>query len=107
MRNWTSLEEGDALRFGREDHRIDVLETPGHSPGSVTFSVGGVLVSGDVLFAGSVGRTDLPGGDHATLMRSIRERLLAFPDSTPVYPGHGPSSTIGEERANNPFLRGL
>ena len=97
------LAEGDVFSFaGRE---IRVLETPGHSPGSVTFDIDGLLISGDVLFAGSIGRTDLPGGDHELLMRSIQERLFVYSDKTAVYPGHGPNTTIGREKRQNPFFR--
>jgi hydroxyacylglutathione hydrolase len=88
---------------------IDVLFTPGHSPGHVTYSVPGeqALFSGDVLFQGSIGRTDLPGGNTATLMRTLAELLDALPDETSVYPGHMGVTTIGRERATNPFLREL
>jgi glyoxylase-like metal-dependent hydrolase (beta-lactamase superfamily II) len=98
------LEEGDVFEFGAGRIRIEVIETPGHSPGGVTFVAEGALFSGDALFQGSIGRTDLPGGDYETLIRSIRERLLVFPDETPVYSGHGPPTTVGEERRGNPFL---
>jgi glyoxylase-like metal-dependent hydrolase (beta-lactamase superfamily II) len=98
------LAGGQTLDFAGGRIAIRVIETPGHSPGSVTFDAGGILLSGDVLFQSSIGRTDLPGGDHETLLRSIRERLLVFPDATLVYPGHGPPTTIGRERAVNPFL---
>ncbi|HEY5055758.1 MAG TPA: MBL fold metallo-hydrolase [Acidobacteriaceae bacterium] len=83
-----------------------VLHTPGHTQGSVCLYLPGhsLLLAGDTLFAGSVGRTDLPGGDTATLLRSIHHKLLALPDATVVIPGHGPSTTIGDERATNPFL---
>jgi hydroxyacylglutathione hydrolase len=83
-----------------------ILHTPGHTQGSVCLYLPeqGLLLAGDTLFAGSVGRTDLPGGDTATLLRSIHQKLLALPDSTVVVPGHGPNTTIGEERATNPFL---
>jgi hydroxyacylglutathione hydrolase len=86
---------------------IDVLFTPGHSPGHVTFSIPDehVLLSGDVLFAGSIGRTDLPGGDAPTLMASIAELVERFPPETTVYPGHMGITTIGREQATNPFLR--
>jgi len=86
--------------------QIDVLFTPGHSPGHVTYSVPAedAVFSGDVLFAGSVGRTDLPGGDHATLMRTLGTLVDALPDETVVYPGHMGTTTIGRERATNPFL---
>ena len=88
---------------------IDVLFTPGHSPGHVTYSVPSehAIFSGDVLFAGSVGRTDLPGGDAATLMRSLASLVEALPDETVVYPGHMGNTTIGRERATNPFLAQL
>ena len=98
------LSEGSAFVFGRDPHRVDVLETPGHTPGGVTLRVASKVFVGDALFAGSIGRTDLPGGDHDTLMRSIRARLLALPDETEVYSGHGPATTIGSERRTNPFL---
>ncbi len=100
------LTEGDVFSFGKEPIEIRVFETPGHSPGGVSFDIGGVLIVGDTLFAGSIGRTDLPGGDGPTLMRSIRERLLVYPDETRVYAGHGPPTTIGAERRSNPFLIG-
>lgn len=98
------LEDGDELLFG--ESRMRVLFTPGHSPGEVCFYVEEkhVLIAGDVLFRGSIGRTDLPGGDYSTLIRSIQDRLLVLPDETEVFPGHGPPTTIGEERHNNPFL---
>jgi glyoxylase-like metal-dependent hydrolase (beta-lactamase superfamily II) len=86
--------------------RFEVRFVPGHSPGSVAFVGEGVALVGDVLFAGSVGRVDLPGGDGATLLASIRDELLILPDHTVVYPGHGPETTIGRERATNPFLTG-
>jgi hydroxyacylglutathione hydrolase len=88
---------------------IDVLFTPGHSPGHVSFSIPEheLLLSGDVLFAGSVGRTDLPGGDHATLLSSIATLLNTLPDETRVLPGHMGATTLGRERATNPFLHEL
>jgi glyoxylase-like metal-dependent hydrolase (beta-lactamase superfamily II) len=84
----------------------EILHTPGHTQGSVCLYLPekNLLLAGDTLFAGSVGRTDLPGGDGPTLIRSIRDRLLPLPDSTVVVPGHGPETTIGEERESNPFL---
>jgi hydroxyacylglutathione hydrolase len=84
------------------------LFTPGHAPGHLAFYVEseGLVLSGDALFAGSVGRVDLPGGSMEVLMRSIEERLLTLPDETVVYSGHGPETTIGNERAHNPFLQG-
>jgi glyoxylase-like metal-dependent hydrolase (beta-lactamase superfamily II) len=86
---------------------IDVISTPGHSPGHVTYAVGGALLSGDVLFQGSVGRVDLPGGDWPTLERSIEGLLRAFPADTTVYPGHMGVTTLGRERDTNPFLSEL
>ncbi|MEA2314243.1 MAG: hydroxyacylglutathione hydrolase [Solirubrobacteraceae bacterium] len=86
---------------------IDVIFTPGHSPGHVTYAVGGALLSGDVLFQGSVGRVDLPGGDWPTLERSIEGLLRAFPADTTVYPGHMGVTTLGRERDTNPFLSEL
>ncbi|HET7478928.1 MAG TPA: MBL fold metallo-hydrolase [Rubrobacteraceae bacterium] len=88
--------------------RLRALYTPGHAPGHLAFyeENEGFVLSGDALFAGSVGRVDLPGGSMEVLMRSIEERLMTLPDETLVYSGHGPRTTIGEERAHNPFLRG-
>ncbi len=101
------LEEDTTLPLGEEDS-VRVLFTPGHSPGSVCFysEKDGWVIGGDVLFTGSIGRTDLPGGHHDTLLESIRTQLLPLPDDTRVYPGHGPSTTIGAERRNNPWLQG-
>lgn len=100
-------EPGQRLTVGGLE--IIVHPTPGHSPGGVCLEVreGGTtqLFVGDTLFAGSIGRTDLPGGDYDTLIRSIRTVLFAFPDPTPVHSGHGPSTTIGEERRTNPYLQ--
>lgn len=88
--------------------RLRALYTPGHAPGHLAFyeENAGIVLSGDALFAGSVGRVDLPGGNMEVLMKSIQERLLTLPDETLVYSGHGPRTTIGEERAHNPFLGG-
>jgi hydroxyacylglutathione hydrolase len=100
---------GQAIAFGHYDARPH--HTPGHCPGGVCLQVGrrgaaGThLFVGDTLFAGSIGRTDLPGGDHATLIRSIRTVLFPFGDDAEVFPGHGPATTIGQERRTNPFLR--
>ncbi len=98
------LEEGDEIRFG--DHRFVVLFTPGHSPGSISYYCAGqqFVLSGDVLFRQGIGRADLPGGDYDTLIRSIRDKLFTLPDDTVVYSGHGPLTTIGYEKLNNPFL---
>jgi hydroxyacylglutathione hydrolase len=86
---------------------IDVIFTPGHSPGHVSYSIDDVLLSGDVLFQGSIGRTDLPGGDHATLLGSIATLLSTLPGETRVLPGHMGTTTLGRERATNPFLHEL
>jgi hydroxyacylglutathione hydrolase len=88
--------------------RFEALYTPGHAPGHLAFyeESEAFVVSGDTVFAGSIGRTDLPGGSTELLMRSIEEKLLTLPDETRVCPGHGPETTIGEERTNNPFLKG-
>lgn len=94
----------DGEEVGLPGIEARALLTPGHSPGSVTFATPGGLISGDVLFAGSVGRTDLPMCDESALYRSIRDRLFAYPDSTPVLPGHGPVTTVGQERRHNPFV---
>jgi hydroxyacylglutathione hydrolase len=100
------LEDEEVLEVG--GLRLKSLYTPGHAPGHLAFYLAdeGLVLSGDALFAGSIGRTDLFGGDMDLLMRSINERLLTLPDETRVLPGHGPETTIGEERANNPFLGG-
>jgi glyoxylase-like metal-dependent hydrolase (beta-lactamase superfamily II) len=95
---------GEAARVG--GLTFTVRHTPGHSPGSVSLVGEGVAFAGDVLFQGSIGRTDLPGGDHQTLIDSIERELLVLPDSTIVYSGHGPQTTIGAERRTNPFLSG-
>lgn len=86
---------------------LKVLETPGHAPGHVCFVGEDFAIVGDCLFAGSIGRTDLPGGDYDLLMRSIRDKLLTLPDEMKIYPGHGPPTTIGQERRTNPFLIGF
>jgi glyoxylase-like metal-dependent hydrolase (beta-lactamase superfamily II) len=98
------LTDGQVLPIG--ELRAAVIATPGHSPGGVGFYLEseGVLFSGDTLFAGGIGRTDLPGGSLAELMKSIRQRLLVLPPHTRVYPGHGPATTIDEEKRTNPFL---
>ncbi len=101
----TYIEDGDAVKIG--NGTLHVLHVPGHSKGSVALydREGGYVIVGDALFYGSIGRTDLPGGDMDELLESIREKLLALPDDTVVYPGHGPATTIGRERMYNPFLR--
>jgi hydroxyacylglutathione hydrolase len=97
----------DGLKIGLESARAQVIHTPGHTPGSVClyFPEHNLLLAGDTLFAGSIGRTDLPGGDGRQILRSIRDRLLILPDGTRVLPGHGTETTIGEERQSNPFLQ--
>ncbi len=97
------LHEGDRLRVGR--HEFDVIETPGHAPGHVVIHGHGMAFVGDCLFAGSIGRTDLPLGNGAELARSL-ERISGLGDATVVYPGHGPVTTIGREKVSNPFLNG-
>jgi glyoxylase-like metal-dependent hydrolase (beta-lactamase superfamily II) len=97
------LEEGKEVRFGT--YRLAVLHTPGHSPGGVCLHSPGVVFSGDTLFAGSIGRTDLPGGSYEDLIDGVRKKLFCMEDDTRVYPGHGPTSTIGQEKRYNPFFR--
>ena len=99
----------DGQRIAVGDLMAEVIETPGHSPGGccLHFADQGIIVVGDTLFRQSIGRTDLPGGDMPTLLQSIRQRLFTLPDETVVYPGHGPATTIGEEKATNPFVRSL
>ena len=100
------LSEGDSVSVGSLG--FDVLHAPGHSPGSVVFMSRDARLAlvGDVVFQGSVGRTDLPGGNHAQLIRAIREKVLPLGDDVAFIPGHGPTGTLGEERASNPFLQG-
>jgi glyoxylase-like metal-dependent hydrolase (beta-lactamase superfamily II) len=105
-----TLDDGATLDLAGITLRVD--HTPGHTPGSVVFSTATtqgdeVILAGDTLFAGSIGRTDLPGGDYAQMMRSLRDKLLTRDDAAHVLPGHGPTTTIGRERASNPFLQGL
>jgi glyoxylase-like metal-dependent hydrolase (beta-lactamase superfamily II) len=96
--------DGDSIHFGSSELRV--LHTPGHTEGSVCFVAEGLAFTGDTLFAGGVGRTDLEGGSYDNLMLSLREKLFTLPDSTVIYPGHGPSSTIGDERVHNPWVAG-
>ena len=98
------LKEGDSISLGED--QLEVLETPGHSPGSVSFYCRkqDFVISGDVLFQRSIGRTDIPGGDFSKLLSSIRRKLLVLPDQTKVYSGHGAVTTVGEEKKYNPFL---
>jgi len=97
------LHDGDVVRVG--EVKLRVLHTPGHSRGGISLLSDNVIFCGDTLFAGSIGRCDLPGGSGKELMRSIKNRLLILLDHVKVYPGHGPATTIGEERRNNPFLQ--
>jgi hydroxyacylglutathione hydrolase len=98
------LSEGEIVKFGNQE--LECLFVPGHAPGHVVFFHRNTLscIGGDTLFQGSVGRTDLPGGDTQTLMNAIRDKLLTLPDEVVVYPGHGPATTIGEEKLHNPFV---
>jgi hydroxyacylglutathione hydrolase len=103
-----TLTDGEVLHIAGLDITVD--HAPGHTEGSVMFrmphdEVPEICLSGDVLFAGSIGRTDLPGGDHGAMLRSLREKVLSLGDETVVLPGHGPQTTIGQERASNPFLQ--
>jgi len=97
------LKDGDRIDVG--DLHFEVLHTPGHSSGGICLLGHGVVFSGDTLFNFGIGRTDFPGCSHERLMESIREKLMVLPDETIVYPGHGPSTTIGDERQGNPFLQ--
>ena len=97
------LREGDTIKFGETELRV--IHTPGHSAGGVCFIGDGIIFTGDTLFAGSIGRTDFPGGSEAVLMKNIVDKLMPFPDETRFFSGHGPSSTIGAERKYNPFVR--
>ncbi len=99
------IKEGVDIKIGEDV--LEVLFTPGHSPGSVSFyhEAGGFVIGGDVLFYGSIGRSDLPGGDYDTLINSIQTKLFTLPDDTKVYSGHGPMTTVGFEKMNNPFVK--
>jgi len=100
------IKEGDIIKFGYSE--LNVLHVPGHTAGSLVFynSAEGFAIVGDVLFKGSIGRTDLPGGDYDTLISQVKSKLLSLENGIVVYPGHGPDTTIAEERSNNPFLSG-
>jgi len=99
------LVTGDSLPFGT--FALEVLATPGHSPGSLSFKVGNHLFTGDTLMAGRIGRVDLPGSSPQQMAMSLHANLMTLPDNTVVYPGHGPNTTIGAERIQNPYLRGV
>lgn len=96
------IDDGDKISFGKEI--LTVLYTPGHTPGGISLAAPGLVFTGDALFAGSIGRTDLPGGSYQTLIKSIKEKIMTLDDETIVYPGHGPVSKVGFERRTNPFL---
>lgn len=98
------LAQGDKLEFG--SCVLEVFDTPGHTPGGICLYGHGILFAGDTLFQRSIGRSDLPGGNHDQLIKSIQTKLLALPDVTRVLPGHGPETTISEERVHNPWLQG-
>jgi len=97
-----TIDEGDEISFG--NHTLSVLHTPGHTPGGVSLHTDGHVFVGDTLFAGSIGRTDFPGGDFNTLKASIQDKLFRLKDEAVVYTGHGPETTIGQERQHNPFV---
>lgn len=97
-----TLKEGDLIELGTLS--IKVLDTPGHTAGGICLDINGVLFCGDTLFNSSIGRTDLPGGSYRQILKSIREKILIYPDNTKVFPGHGPPTTVGDERRYNPFL---
>jgi glyoxylase-like metal-dependent hydrolase (beta-lactamase superfamily II) len=96
--------EGDVVTLADQEFRV--LHTPGHTPGHVAFVCGRLAFVGDLIFAGSIGRTDLPGGSHADLLRAVREKIFTLPDETILFPGHGPATTVGEEKRTNPFFTG-
>lgn len=97
------LKDGDTLKFG--GHTMTVIETPGHTPGGICLLVENDIFTGDTLFAGSIGRTDLAGGDYDTIIHSIKSKLMSLADTVAVHPGHGPGSTINREKLMNPFMR--
>ena len=97
------LADGDEISVGGS--QIAVLHTPGHSKGGVCFVTDAGVFCGDTIFAGSVGRTDFPGGSHYDLVQSIKGRLMVLDDDTPLYPGHGPATSVGKERMSNPFIQ--
>ena len=102
----TFLQDKEIIEFG--GHKIEAIFAPGHSPGHLCYYIADqkILIGGDVLFQNSIGRTDLPGGDHQTLLDSIKNRIYTLPEDVEVYPGHGPTTTIGFEKKTNPFVRG-
>lgn len=100
------LEEGDSLELDEIDFKL--IEVPGHSPGHIMFYVAKekIMIGGDVLFKESIGRTDLPGGNHDDLLQNIQNKVYTLPEDVTIYPGHGPTTTIGHEKAHNPFVKG-
>ena len=100
------LQDGDVIKIGNTVE-LEVIHTPGHSPGGICLKTGDIIFVGDTLFQGSIGRTDFPGGSHTQLIKNIKERLLCFDDEVVCYPGHGPATTIGFERQYNPFYKTL
>jgi glyoxylase-like metal-dependent hydrolase (beta-lactamase superfamily II) len=98
------LDDGDKVKVG--GFELEVLHTPGHSPGGISLFTDKMIFTGDALFCGGIGRTDFPGASHTQLLSSIKEKILTKPDDTVVYSGHGPDTTIGEEKRNNPWIRG-
>jgi glyoxylase-like metal-dependent hydrolase (beta-lactamase superfamily II) len=97
------LNDADTIAMG--EHQIKVLHTPGHTPGCICLLLGKYLISGDTLFEMSIGRTDFPCGSHSQIISSIKDKLFVLPEDTVVFPGHGPRTSIGMEKLNNPFLR--
>jgi hydroxyacylglutathione hydrolase len=98
------LDDGDKVEVG--GFELEVLHTPGHSPGGISLFVDKIIFTGDALFCEGIGRSDLPGASHTQLLESIKNKILLKPDDTVVYPGHGPETTIGDEKRNNPWIRG-
>lgn len=97
------LKDGDKLTLGKST--VEIIYTPGHTPGGISIKIDNCIFTGDTLFAGSVGRTDFAGGSYEEIIHSVNERLIIYPDDTIIYPGHGPSSTIGKEKDSNPFVK--
>lgn len=100
-----TLKEGDKIQFG--ENALEVMHTPGHTSGGISLFIDKMIFTGDTLFCGSVGRTDFPGASYKKLMESIKTKIMTKNDDCVIYPGHGPESTIGEEKRNNPFLTGV
>ena len=103
-KNDSTVSDGEVVDLC-DDFSLKVIHTPGHTPGGICLLTDGKVIVGDTLFQNSIGRSDLPGGDHDMLLKSIREKLFPLPEETIVYPGHGETTTIGDEKAHNPFLR--